>query len=190
MSEPISPTPPADGAAESERVERHWAMVATSIVAVLIVMAAFAGLHEAVMPQARLQTVDPRTLHLQGEFIESNLGSAVEPDGSVTVRLVGQQFSFTPQCMLVPTDTPITFRATSADVVHGFLIDGTTINLMLVPGYVSSIAARFDTPGERHMPCQEFCGLGHEGMWAEIKIIDKASFMKMAGAARRLSCVK
>ena len=40
-----------------------------------------------------------RTLHLAGEFVESNLGSAVEPDGSVTVRAIGQQYSFTPQCI-------------------------------------------------------------------------------------------
>jgi len=190
MSEQLSPADPDDGAEASERVERHWAVVATALMALLVVTAVFAALHEAVLPQARLQTVNPRTLHLHGEFIESNLGSAVEPDGSVTVRLVGQQYSFTPQCILVPTDTPITFRATSADVVHGFLIEGTTINLMLVPGYVSSIAARFDTPGERHMPCHEFCGVGHEGMWAQVKVIDKASFMRMAATARRLSCVK
>ncbi len=112
------------------------------------------------MPQSRVETVDPRTLHLGGEFIESNLGSALEPDGSVTVRAIGQQYSFTPQCILVPTDTPITFRVTSADVVHGFLITGTNINLMLVPGYISSLPARFDTPGERIMPCHEFCGVG------------------------------
>ena len=47
---------------------------------------------------------------------------------------------------------------------------------MLVPGYISTITARFDAPGERHMPCHEFCGVGHEGMWARIKIIDKAAF--------------
>ena len=41
--------------------------------------------------------------------------------------------------MLVPAGTPVTFRATSADVVHGFLITGTNINLMLVPGYVSGL---------------------------------------------------
>jgi cytochrome c oxidase subunit II len=190
MSGHVSPTDPDDGVEKSERVERHWAAVAVAGMALLVVVAAFAGLHEAAMPQARLQTIDPRTLHLHGEFIESNLGSAVQPDGSVMVRLVGQQYSFTPQCMLVPTDTPITFRATSADVVHGFLIEGTTINLMLVPGYVSSIAARFDTPGERHMPCHEFCGPGHEDMWAEVRVIDKAAFMRMAASARRLSCVK
>jgi cytochrome c oxidase subunit II len=190
MSEQVSPPGADHGAEESERVERHWAAVAVAIMILLTAMAVFAALQYLTMPQAQLQTVNPRTLHLQGEFIESNLGSAVEPDGSVTVRLVGQQFSFTPQCLLVPTDTPITFRATSADVVHGFLIEGTTINLMLVPGYVSTLPARFETPGERHMPCHEFCGLGHQGMWAGIKIIDKASFMRMAATARRLSCVK
>jgi cytochrome c oxidase subunit 2 len=173
----------------SERLEHRWAAVSTSIIALLIVVALFAGVHQAVLPQSRVETVDPRTLHLRGEFIESNLGSARQPDGSVLVRAIGQQYSFTPQCILVPTDTPITFRVTSADVVHGFLITGTSINLMLVPGYISNISARFSTPGERLMPCHEFCGFGHEGMWGRIKVIDKAEFERLAAETRRLSCV-
>jgi cytochrome c oxidase subunit 2 len=90
----------------------------------------------------------------------------------------------------VPTGTTVTFRMTSADVVHGFLITDTNINLMLVPGYISTITARFDTQGDRHMPCHEFCGVGHEGMWGRIKIIDKAAFDRMAADRRRLSCVE
>jgi cytochrome c oxidase subunit 2 len=129
-------------------------------------------------------------LHLGGEFIESNLGSALEHDGAVTVRFIGQQYSFTPSCIVVPTDTPVTFRATSADVVHGFLIDGTNINLMLVPGYVSSLGARFDATGERLMPCHEFCSVGHEGMWGRVKIVEKLAFARMAAERRRLSCVE
>jgi cytochrome c oxidase subunit II len=183
-------SPPDDGAGRAERVEHRWAWVSIVILVVLVVMATFAALHLGAMPQSRVETVDPRTLHLGGEFIESNLGSALEPDGSVTVRAIGQQYSFTPSCIVVPTDTPVTFRATSADVVHGFLIDGTNINLMLVPGYVSSLGARFDTPGERLMPCHEFCSLGHEGMWGRIKIVDKTAFARMAADRRRLSCVE
>jgi cytochrome c oxidase subunit 2 len=110
------------------QVERRWSLVSIGIIVLLIFLASFAGIHQAIMPQIRVETVDPRTLHISGEFIESNLGSAVEPDGSVTVRAVGQQYSFTPQCILVPTDTPITFRATSADVVHGFLIEQSNVN--------------------------------------------------------------
>ena len=189
MSGPLSP-PHDDGADHVERVERRWATIAIIVVVVFVVVATLAGVHQAAMPQARVETADPRTLHLHGEFIESNLGSALESDGSVTVRLVGQQYSFTPPCIVVPAATPVTFRATSADVVHGLLIDDTNINLMLVPGYISTFSTRFAAPGDRHMPCHEFCGTGHEGMWARVKIIDKAAFLKMAADRRRVTCVQ
>lgn len=189
MTQPSPPLPDAT-ADQIERVEHRWAALAVAILVLLVAMATFAALHLAAMPQSRVETVDPRTLHLGGEFIESNLGSAVEPDGSVTVRGIGQQYSFTPPCILVPTNTAITLRFTSADVVHGFLITGTNVNLMLVPGYVSSLQARFETPGEHLMPCHEFCGVGHEGMWGRIKVIDQAAFAHLATKGRRLSCVE
>ena len=171
------------------RVERRWGLVSIAIIAFLVFLATFAGVHQATMPQTRVETVDPRTLHITGEFVESNLGSALEPDGSVTVRLIGQQYSFTPQCIVVPTNTLVTFRAASADVVHGFLIQNTNVNLMLVPGYVSIISARFARPAESYMPCHEYCGTGHEAMWAHVQIIDRAAFLKLAKQQRRMSCV-
>jgi cytochrome c oxidase subunit II len=171
------------------RVERRWATVSAGIMALLVFLATFAGVHQASMPQARVELVDPRTLHVTGEFIETNLGSGVEADGSVTVRIVGQQYSFTPQCIVVPTDTLVTFRAVSADVVHGFLIQNTNVNLTLVPGYVSTLSTRFAAPLESAMPCHEYCGSGHQGMWAHVRVIDKTQFMKLAKEQRRVSCV-
>jgi cytochrome c oxidase subunit 2 len=171
------------------RIERRWAIVSVGIVALMIFLATFAGVQKATLPQPRLELVDPRTLHIEGEFIESNLGSALEPDGSVTVRVVGQQYSFTPQCIVVPARTPVTFRAASADVVHGFLIQNTNVNLMLVPGYVTSLGARFAKPMHSHMPCHEFCGTGHEGMWANVHVVDKAEFLALAQQQKRVSCV-
>lgn len=179
-----------EGARVAERIERRWATLSVAIIVVLAGMAAFAGIHRATMPQARVETIQPQSIHLTGEFIESNLGSAVEPDGSVTVRAVGQQYSFTPQCMMVPTDTPVVFRATSPDVVHGFLIQKTNVNTMLVPGYVSEIPAKFSKPGEYLMPCQEYCGVGHEGMWAKVKVVEKPEFLSMIAASRRVTCVE
>jgi len=171
------------------RTERRWASVAVAIIVVLVLTAAFAGLHRATMPQARVETIDPSRLHLAGEFVEANLGSAPEPDGSVTVRAIGQQYSFTPSCILVPAETPMTLRATSADVVHGIMIQGTNINTMLVPGYVSQQFMRFDKTGDYLMPCQEFCSFGHEGMWGKVRVIDKAEFASRAKNGGRLSCV-
>lgn len=179
----------AASAAMALRVERRWAVMSIAIIAALVGMAAYAGIHQAVMPQARVETADPATLHISGEFIESNLGSAVEPDGSVMVRAIGQQYSFTPQCVVVPSETRITIRATSADVLHGLFIQGTNVNAMLVPGYISIAETSFKTPGEHVVPCHEFCGFGHQGMWGKIRVIDKAAFAALAQAKRRLTCV-
>jgi cytochrome c oxidase subunit II len=178
-----------EGVGLAARVERRWAILVVSLMALLVAMTIYTGLHSAMMPPSRVETIDPKTLHVAGEFVEANLGSAVEPDGSVTVRILAQQYSFTPQCVLVPAGTSITMRATSADVVHGFLIDYTNINSMLVPGYVSTFRTDFPEPGEHLMPCDEYCGTGHQGMWGQVKVIDRTTFFKRAKRARRLSCV-
>jgi cytochrome c oxidase subunit 2 len=185
----VAETDHSAGEAVAARVERRWAILSVVIVGVLVGMATFIGIHQATMPQGRVETSDPTTLHLSGEFVESNLGSALEADGSVTVRAIGQQYSFTPQCIVVPAETAITLRTTSADVVHGLLIEGTNINTMLVPGYVAELPIRFKAPGEHVMPCQEFCGIGHQGMWGRVKVVDKAEFAKLAAGRRRLTCV-
>jgi cytochrome c oxidase subunit 2 len=184
-----SETGPHLGEAVAARIERRWAALSIVIVGVLVGMATFIGIHQASMPQGHVELANPRTLHLTGEFVESNLGTSVEADGSVVVRAVGQQYSFTPQCIVVPADTPVTLRTTSADVVHGLLIEGTNINTMLVPGYVAELPIRFKKPGEHVMPCQEFCGIGHQGMWGKVKVVDKTTFSSMAAAKRRLTCV-
>ncbi|WP_310633925.1 MULTISPECIES: cytochrome C oxidase subunit II [unclassified Paraburkholderia] len=189
-------TNPTDSHASADvaaRVERRWATLMLALVLLLVAMVVFTGLHWAMMPPSRVETIDPETLHVSGEFVETNLGSAVESDGSVTVRVLAQQYSFTPQCIVVPAGVPITFRATSADVVHGFLVTDTNLNSMVEPGYVSTFRTTFEKPGDHLMPCHEYCGTGHQGMWAHVKVIDRDAFMQLAnqaGNSRRLSCVK
>ena len=172
------------------KAEMRWSVAVLTIVVLLLGMMLYMSLHFATMPAARIETIDPTTLHLGGEFVESNLGSAVEPDGSVTVRVIGSQYSFTPQCILLPTNTPIRFRVTSADVVHGFSVAQTNVNVMLVPGYISIVKGLFRKPADLEMPCHEFCGIGHAAMWAHVRVIDKAEFFRQANNVQRQTCVK
>jgi cytochrome c oxidase subunit 2 len=169
--------------------ERRWAWIVIAIIAVLIAMMVITGLHWASMPPSRVETVDPRTLHLKGEFVESNLGTALEPGGKVVVRLVAQQYSFEPQCIVVPAQMPVTFRATASDVIHGFIVGTTNVNTMLVPGFVSTFTVSFREPGEQLMPCHEYCGTGHEAMWAHVQVIPPQAFLAKARAGERLNCV-
>jgi cytochrome c oxidase subunit 2 len=171
------------------RAERRWAIAVGCVTVFLLVLMVFTGLHWAAMPPSRVETVDPRTLHVAGEFVESNLGTAVEADGRIVARLIAQQYSFTPQCLVVPMDTPVTFRATSADVVHGFIVGRTNVNTMLVPGFVSTFTTSFSAPGEQLMPCHEFCGSGHQGMWARVRVIERNDFLAKASAGERVNCV-
>ena len=90
--------------------------------------------------------------------------------------------------LVVPTGTPVTFRVTSPDVVHGFLIAGTNVNSMVVPGYVAEVRTRFDAPGEHFMPCHEYCSVGHEGMWARVRVLDRADFDRLHANQARASC--
>jgi len=159
-----------------ERAERRWQFVMLGMLALMMGVILVAGIGHALNPPSNVETIDPLTLHLAGEFVESNLGTALEPDGSVTVRLIAQQFGFVPNCVTVPAQTLVRIRVTSPDVIHGLILADTNVNTMVVPGFVSEVRTRFASPGEYTMPCHEFCGVGHQGMWARVIVVPKDRF--------------
>jgi len=186
----VTPTGAAhDSVAVADGAERRWAIIVMLIIAMLLAMMIFTGLHWASMPPSRVETIDPRKLHISGEFVENNLGTTLDADGKVMVRLIAQQYSFEPQCLVVPADMPVTFRATSTDVIHGFVVDKTNANVMLIPGFIATFTTRFDKAGERLMPCHEYCGTGHEAMWGRVQVLPAEEFLAKARRGERMSCV-
>ena len=169
--------------------ERRWAYIVGAIIALLILMMVVTGLHWAAMPPSRVETVDIKKLHIEGEFVESNLGTTLGPDGKVMVRLVAQQYSFMPQCIVVPAEMPVTFRGTATDAIHGFVVGTTNANTMLIPGFVATFTTSFKKTGEQFMPCHEYCGTGHEAMWARVQVLPPQEFLAKATSGERLSCV-
>jgi cytochrome c oxidase subunit 2 len=156
---------------------------------VMMAVVVATGVTNALHPPSNVETVDPTTLHLGGEFAESNLGTAVEPNGSVTVRLIAEQYAFVPDCARVPVDTPVKFRITSTDVIHGFLLPATNVNTMVMPGFIAEVRTSFSRPGVYNMPCHEFCGDGHHGMWARVDVLPKEQFPQLT-ALERTNCAK
>lgn len=128
---------------------------------------------------------DPATLHLQGEFVESNLGAAEGAAGSLTVRMIAQQYVFVPQCIVVPAGVPITFRITSADAVHKLSFLGTDYGLKAVPGAVTEATFTFPKPGEFKIPCHEFCGAGHYAMRGQLHVVPRDQFVSLLPGERR-----
>jgi cytochrome c oxidase subunit 2 len=73
---------------EVTRTEDRWVVIVLGILGAMMAVIVVTGAIHALHPPSNVETIDPVTLHLGGEFAESNLGTAVEPDGSVTVRLI------------------------------------------------------------------------------------------------------
>lgn len=82
--------------------------------------------------------------------------------------VIGRAWSFQPAEIHVPAGADITFTATTTDVIHGFNVEGTRVNMMLVPGQISRLSYRFARPGEHLLICHEFCGLGHHMMYGKV----------------------
>jgi cytochrome c oxidase subunit 2 len=120
--------------------------------------------------------VDPLSLHLSGEFVENNLGTEQDADGSVTVRMLAQQYLFVPHCILVPAGVPVHLRITSADAVHSLTFNGTEYAVKALPGTISVAELSFPRAGEYKTVCREFCGAGHYAMRSELKVVPREQF--------------
>jgi cytochrome c oxidase subunit 2 len=171
------------------RTERHWLIIMSAVLLIMLVVVVLTSAVGALHPASNVEVIQPLTLHLGGEFAESNLGTAIEPGGAATVRIIAEQYDFVPSCVEVPINTPVRFRLTSADVVHGFLLPETNINTMVVPGFVAEVRTQFTHRGEYTMPCHEFCGLGHHGMWTRVIVVDKETFADR-GPLERTRCAR
>jgi len=158
------------------RTELLWAFGVGILVAATISMIVFTALTRNINPPSNVERIDPKALHLSGEFAEQNLGTYVAPDGSVTARVIATQFMFAPHCLALPQGRLVTLRFASPDVIHGVLITGTNVNTMVVPGYVAQVHTEITQTGELLMPCHEYCGLGHSEMWAVVQVLSAAEF--------------
>jgi cytochrome c oxidase subunit 2 len=155
--------------------ELLWSFGVGVLVVAIIGMVLVTALTMGVNPPSNVERIDPKTLHLSGEFAEQNLGTTVTSDG-ITARVIATQFMFVPRCIQVPEGRQVTLRMTTPDVIHGILVTGTNVNTMVVPGYVAQVHTVFTRTGDLLMPCHEYCGLGHSEMYAVVQVVPQSEF--------------
>ena len=66
MSADATPAPRTPRRRSPIAAERRWAIIVVLIIALLVAMMVFTGLHWAAMPPSRVETIDSRTLHIDG----------------------------------------------------------------------------------------------------------------------------
>ncbi|HYO46952.1 MAG TPA: cytochrome c oxidase subunit II [Gemmatimonadota bacterium] len=146
--------------------ERIWMAAAAVMIVAFVATIAYGAVGRSFHPPSHVETIDPKAVWQSPTF--QPLGVVERPDGSIEVRVIAHMFAFQKPEIRVPAGKPVTFRLTSVDVLHGFLIVGTNANVMVVPGYVSQFTTVFDEPGEYLIVCNEYCGLSHHIMHAKL----------------------
>lgn len=145
-----------------ETYERAWMWLAGALIVVFLGVIVATAANGAIAPPSHIETIDPANLGTHPEFGSPTVKT--NADGSVVVTVVASMFSFTPDPIEVPADTPVTFRLTSSDVIHGFEVVGTNANAMAIPGYVSQFTVTFKKSGDYVIACNEYCGVMHHMM--------------------------
>ena len=110
--------------------------------------------------------IDPVAINNVAPFNEPGVRELAP--GRYEATLIAQTFLFTPNEIEIPAGSDVTFILTSRDVIHGFKIVGTSVNMMAVPGQISKMTAHFPKPGEYLILCHEYCGSGHHVMYGKI----------------------
>ena len=155
-----------------EIYEKVWMWAAALLIALFLGAILIGAGAQATQPPSHFEVVDPTTLADNPEF-----GKPVPrtgPDGNLIIPIRAEMFSFAPDPIEVPANRPVTFRLTSADVLHGFEVAGTNANAMAVPGYISQFTVAFPRPGSYPIVCNEYCGTLHHFMVGHL-IVKEAS---------------
>ena len=150
--------------------ERWWIGLSVAMLIVFAIAIAISGFALGIKvpsPEARL---DPNTVAKTGNFANPGLRQLAPGKYEAYVRAESNPWKFRPDVMNVPVNSTVTFYVTSADVQHGFKIEGTNANLQVLPGQVSKVTITFANKGQFHFICDEYCGVGHQNMFGTITV--------------------
>jgi len=145
-----------------DRAERLALSVASGMLVVFLAAVIFAVVQLDITLPTCLTSMEPFE---SGEVIQHTADR-------FEVHYLAMMWDFEPAEIEVPRGATVDLYLTSEDVLHGFQILGTNINLMAVPGTVNYARVRFDTAGRYRIVCHEYCGVDHQSMAAAINVVE------------------
>ncbi len=155
-----------------DRRERNYLIFTTALLAVFAALLLGSSFAYGIQVPEPFDRVDPNTVSTPPSPWGAPLEDRVRElaPNKYEVFMLAQTWAFTPNRITIPVGSTLTMKVTSKDVQHGFLLQGTNLNMMVIPGQVSTLTATFDEPGEYQIVCHEYCGVGHQTMYATIVV--------------------
>ena len=151
--------------------ERNWMIISFVLLVLFATAVSVAAFGMGIQVPAPEQRVDPRTVASDPNSPWANPGlREVSPgvyDAYILARAI-PNWEYLPKELTIPVGSSVTFYVTSPDVQHGFKIQNTNANFMVLPGQVSKLTITFNEAGTYNFICTEFCGSGHGVMYGAV----------------------
>lgn len=164
------------------KYEKIWLVFGLGSLALFLLIIGFAAFWKGTHPQSHIETIDPQNVEAHESFKPENLGLREVADGKYIVNIVASAFNYDigsddegkpVKTIRVPKGSTVLFQVTTKDVVHGFQVAGTNVNMMVEPGHISRLETVMKNAGEFTVVCNEYCGIGHHQMFATVEVYDE-----------------
>lgn len=146
--------------------ELAWILPSVAIPIAILVAVVLTAFAVGIRVPSIAGRIEPQAIAQTAPFDQPGLKELAP--GRYEAAIIAQVFMFTPGEIRVPAGSKVTFELTSRDVIHGFKIEHTAVNVMVIPGQISKVTTTFDEPGEYLIVCHEYCGGGHHVMYGKV----------------------
>jgi cytochrome c oxidase subunit 2 len=163
------------------KYEKIWLTFGIASLVVFLAVLGYGAFWKGAHPQSHGVTIDPNHIEAHEAFKPENLGLTKVKDDKYIVNIAASAFNYDfgkdedgkpVKHIRIPKGSTVLFQVTTKDVVHGFNIAGTNVNMMVEPGYISSYESVLNKPGEYTIVCNEYCGVGHHMMYATVEVYE------------------
>ena len=160
----------ATAATESFHVDRYesaWMRISVVVLVIFFIAITISAFSVGFQVPGVYQRIDPATLS-NPDSPFANPGLRELSPGHYEAYIRAQIWQFAPNELRVPAGSRVTFYVTSQDVQHGIKLLETNINMMVLPGQISTLTATFNKPGTYNFVCHEYCGTLHHTMYGQL----------------------
>ncbi|MFB6466068.1 cytochrome c oxidase subunit II [Cytobacillus sp. Hz8] len=153
------------------KFEKIWLIFGIGALLVFLTVLGVSAFYLGNQPPSCLKTIDSEKVDTTAPFNKPGLHKVEGKEWDYELVFTAQAFAYNPGNVQIPKGAKVKIIATSKDVMHGFEVAGTDINMMLEPGYISEHVATFNKTGEFLILCNEYCGSGHHMMTSKIEVV-------------------
>ncbi|WP_438315924.1 cytochrome B5 [Sporosarcina sp. FA9] len=164
------------------KYEKIWLTLGSASLVLFLLIIGFAAFWKGTHPQSHIETIDPQNVEAHEAFKPENLGLTEVKNGQYVVNMVASAFMYDfgkdadgkqVERIRVPKGSTVLYQITSKDVVHGFQVAGTNVNMMVEPGHISRYETVMKNVGEFTVVCNEYCGIGHHLMYGTVEVYEE-----------------